>query len=147
MFTRYSEVNIPENYSGNRFRGITAEDTSTKVHKNEVYEASTSSVSPTFNTHINMQNSHAEHNDIELKSLEIEDNRAQDDSEAMVSLQNDNTEKRNIFQELTPFSKYLSKINGEDLLLIALIIFLSSDKNRSNNDVIILLALLLVYHS
>ena len=49
MFTRYSDINIPNNYSGNRFKKTTIEDTTMKIHESELKSEIKTSVSPTYN--------------------------------------------------------------------------------------------------
>ncbi|MBQ7788337.1 MAG: hypothetical protein IJ398_01635 [Clostridia bacterium] len=50
MFTRYKGIDIPKNYSGNRFR--VPIETEMKTHSGEIISASRTSVSPSFNNGI-----------------------------------------------------------------------------------------------
>ncbi len=50
MFTRYKGIDIPKNYSGNRFRAPI--ETEMKTHSGEIISASRTSVSPSFNNGI-----------------------------------------------------------------------------------------------
>ena len=47
MFTRYKSVEIPPNYSGNRFKSE-APETETKMHKPSALSSTKTSISPTF---------------------------------------------------------------------------------------------------
>ncbi len=155
MFTRYTGVDIPQNYSGNRFRKDLYEDTEMKVHSSSTEGAVKSSVSPSFEQRLNYQSNvmkkdetieNATENDIFYQDEE-ENNKEQPHNDSEQE-KNDNIQhSKSILKELSPFSEYLKNIKSDDLLLIALIIFLASEKNGSNGDVIILLALLLIYHA
>ncbi|MBQ4510444.1 MAG: hypothetical protein II984_06935 [Clostridia bacterium] len=149
MFTRYSNIEIPKNYSGNRFKKTIIEDTTMKTHENDMQGAVKSSVSPTYSEHLyqnevdssNISNDNDAfefQNDVTEQELEINDDIAEgQDSE----IANHNTEKSK--SSIVPFLDYFKDIKSDDLLLILLIIFLASDKSSHNNDIIMLLALLL----
>ncbi len=169
MFTRYSGVDIPQNYSGNRFRKKSIENTEMKVHTNQTQGAIKSSVSPSFenqfkdekfqsiNEEISLDNSKiteavAENEYFEGEIIDSDDSHEQIDVNLILQESNEQSSKpvnKSILGDLSlsPITEYLKSIKGEDLLLIALIIFLASDKNVSNNDILIILALLLVYHT
>ena len=159
MYTRYSGIDVPQNYSGNRFRKKAVEDTETKVHTSVTQGAVKSSVSPSFEKQFKSQQL-LEDDDISLENSKItedaaenEDNYNEFSDTSYQAEENEVTDSMNIHTgildnlNLSFIGEYLKSIKGEDLLLIALIIFLASDKNVSNNDIIILLALLLVYHT
>lgn len=168
MFTRYSGIEVPQNYSGNRFRKKSIEDTETKVHTNQAYSAVKSSVSPSFEYKYENERLSSDENDASIEneittdnyvSEEFSDNSSENSNENFNEAINDEEAKETNSKEINSNSSFLDNLNlsfmtdffkniqGEDLLLIALIIFLASDKNVSNNDIIILLALLLVYHA
>lgn len=144
MFTRYSGVDVPQNYSGNRFRKKTIEDTETKVHSSTL-GATKSSISPSFEKQLNQQ--FDEESDFQDTENSIENNEYILDESNSCERNDSNTSNNNVFKELSSFSNYFKNIKNDDLLLIALIIFLASDKGASNNDIIILLSLLLIYHT
>ena len=158
MYTRYSGVDVPQNYSGNRFRKKIIEDTETKVHSSITPGAVKSSVSPSFESQIKNDQIYQNNDENSLDYSETLDDVVENDDFNESAYQSNNEPKdkgndkivnKSILNELnlSPIAEYLKSIRGEDLLLIALIIFLASDKNISNNDIIILLALLLVYHT
>lgn len=160
MYTRYSGVDVPQNYSGSRFRKKIIEETEMKVHTSTAQGAVKSSVSPTFESQIKGEHLPITVSENDSDYSETVEDVAENDAsgEEYTSLQyevtkeNDDREQnigRSILNDLnlSSITEYLKSIKGEDLLLIALIIFLASDKDVSNNDIIILLALLLIYHS
>lgn len=137
MFTRYSNIDIPQNYSGSRFNKQVIEDTETKIHSTPIQGATKSSVSPTFEYNKAII---AEEEKIDEVSVPVED----DISSIEENANNDN--KDNSLSVLSQFTDYFKRINSDDLLLIALIIFLLNDHNMNNNDIIIILSLMLIYH-
>ena len=62
MFTRYSGIDVPNNYSGNRFKKTIIEDTTMKIHENEVKSEIKTSVSPTYNDWLHSNNDHSSYN-------------------------------------------------------------------------------------
>ena len=147
MFTRYSDIDIPKNYSGSRFKMSQIEDTTMKVHSSDMQGAVKSSVSPTYNEHLNQFIPQDSYN-YSQKSEEIannvnevmnEDNYSE--NELTTFPQEDKIAENN--RSLLPTFDFLKNINSDDLLIILLIIVLASDKSALNNDIIIILALLL----
>lgn len=147
MFSKYSNIDIPQNYSGNRFKNTQAYETTTKMHTPSDFSAVSSSVSPTY-----------ERQFFEDSTNEIEyENEIYDTEEACLSCDEGQSEEISVPEcsvissgcdssdnkGLSALHDIFSKISSEDLLLISLIIFLSVDKNINNNDIIILLSLLL----
>ena len=158
MFTRYSDIDVPKNYSGNRFKKSSFEDTTMKTHESEMQSATNTSVSPTFNERYN-------HIDYQTNKFQIQ-NKANDVNNEIYRNVNEqdyfatSNDNNNILEEkqvscrfndsnkdsATGFGSiidYLKDIKSDDLLIILIIILLASDKSTSNNDIIILLALLL----
>lgn len=135
MFSKYSSVEVPKNYSGNRFRQAQELKTETKTHFATNYSATKSSVSPSYHE----QNSYIDEvqDDIESKSFEDESIEQVEDIEKTY----DENQKSTF-----SFNDIIKSIDAEDLLLICLIIFLSADSGINNNDIVILLSLLLAYH-
>ena len=156
MFTRYSDIDIPKNYSGSRFKKTSFEDTTMKTHENEMQSATNTSVSPTFKERFSHSDYHAN------KLYQLEDNTEAISKEINPSVNKQNpllveesfleekqvnysTNNSNIDSKLgiNSIFDYLKDVKSDDLLIILLIILLASDKSSSNNDIIILLALLL----
>lgn len=151
MFTRYSGIEIPQNYSGNRFQRNEYVETDMKIHSSNIGGATKSSVSPSFEAQkiADFENKTENLTDITKDEVDINDNDEFED----ISLDTDESKCDNcdtpkgIFNELSSFSNYFKSLQSEDLILIALILFLASDGSIKNNDIIIILALLLVYHT
>ncbi len=173
MFTRYSGIEVPKNYSGNRFRRKSIEETDTKIHKSQPQDTVKSSISPSFEQ---AQSSPLDMNIMEqaevnyenedfIENVPSEDEEA-DKGEEKSSLEdsiessdninntlNDEVEQTSKKEALinqiksSPISDFLRFVKGDDLLLISLIVMLASEKSLNNYDIIILLALLLVYHT
>ena len=152
MFTRYSGIDVPNNYSGNRFKKTIIEDTTMKIHENEVKSDIKTSVSPTYNDWLYSNNDKSSFND--TSEITQEYNTFDEDLNKNESYENSENEKissniqaKELLKEenhnLERIKNYLKSIKTDDLILILMIIFLTSDKNADNNDVIILLALLL----
>ncbi len=156
MFTRYSNIEIPKNYSGNRFKKTIIEDTTMKTHENEMQGAIKSSVSPTYSEHL-YQNE-LDNSDISNHSDAVDNNisKEEDDRNIIENDINEDTEnnqgdecancdleKEKSKLSLAPIFDYLRDIKSDDMLLILLIIILASDRSAQNNDIIMLLALLL----
>ena len=154
MFSKYTGVDVPQNYSGNRFRKSTME-TKTNVHKAQEIRTPIStvktSVSPSFQDVIDKASEGVIVNDVEenlttqevdleekvLKSVDkteiLEDDEAKSPREPLDIIQ------------ASGIGQLLGAIGKDDLLLIALIVLLASDKGDMNLDAIVILALLL-YH-
>ena len=152
MFTRYSGIDVPNNYSGNRFKKTIIEDTTMKIHENEVRSEIKTSVSPTYNDWVYSNNSNSTYDNTsktiqECKMCDIDSN----ENELYENIENEeistNTQSKVLSKEenhnLEQIKNYLKSIKTDDLILILMIIFLASDKGTANNDIIILLALLL----
>lgn len=163
MFTRYSNIEIPQNYSGNRFKKNPIEDTTMKIHESEIKNEIKTSVSPTYNDWIYTKNSPSFSQITNTSPKENINLDIQNDNIHLEKTPNETTNKDNsqLFNtdfnddslaenkvaskkyDFTQILNHLKRIKNDDLLLVILIIFLASDKNIANNEVIILLALLL----
>ena len=165
MFTRYSNIEIPKNYSGNRFKTNIIEDTTMKIHESEIRSDIKTSVSPTYNEWIyaNNNSSHYPITDTsQEENLNFDDKETNKNTDEFFEKnyqkftennQIDNvnhsteainfSEKKNELFDFSQIPEFFKNIKNDDLLLIVLIIFLASDKSVANNEVIILLALLL----
>lgn len=137
MFSKYSNVEVPKNYSGNRFKHNYELQTETKTHVASTYSATKSSVSPAYQEQASYIEN-AQENDILNEEEEIESANQADENEEALSNEN----QKSSFS----LTDLFNGINAEDLLLICLIIFLSADSGINNNDIIIILSLLLAYH-
>lgn len=167
MFTKYTDIDLPKNYSGSRFKQSLA-DTRMKTHRAQDISASAPSiktaVSPSFQDIIDKTAKAAAvdeqpeeiyvNNDIieEITDQEAEksDEKAEDafNSLPIEAQPRHNEESNNDFFSLFKASglgKLLSNKSKDDFLLIALIALLASDGSGDNLDAIVLLALLLLY--
>ena len=150
MFTRYSGIDIPNNYSGNRFKKTIIEDTTMKIHENEIINDIKTSVSPSYNQWLYsnnnfIENSTNENHDDDLEISKEEKSYENDKNQTLLN----NTSEKNLLNEedniIDQIKNYLKNIKTDDLILILLIIFLASDKNSNNNDMILILAILLTF--
>lgn len=158
MFSKYSSIEVPQNYSGSRFRKSQEIKTETKTHPATDYSATKSSVSPTYKDRTEScteaQNDYCESPspcddctesysccDCESDCIDSEDTSYSCEDENKSCERKDDTKQGFLLGDM------LANINKEDLLLICLIIFLSADGGISNNDIIILLSLILAYHA
>ncbi len=156
MFSKYSSIEVPQNYSGSRFRKSTELKTETKTHPATDYSATKSSVSPTFKEstepYIDTHNGSCE---LPSPSEECMDSNCPKGDCANEGENDcyceDECNSCKICDESKQHGSLLSDLLGniktEDLLLICLIIFLSADGGISNNDIIVLLSLILAYHA
>lgn len=144
MFTKYNSVEIPQNYSGNRFKNFgetemkTHRAVSTPVQQSPIK----SSTSPTFQEVIDKTMNDAK--EVESDLLDISSK-----EEASYAPQlSDDTPNATDDDATNEFSlaRFVEKISKDDLLLIALIILFASDSSVSSYDTVIILALLLLYH-
>ena len=174
MFTKYTDINLPKNYSGSRFK---QELTDTKMKTHRAQDISTgksvikSAMSPTFQDIIDktVQESEEEKLDQSTVNEQVEEAYAdsieestdteqevQDSFEEIYESNNELTTvapTHNSKSEADFFSlfkesglgKLLSSAGRDDFLLIGLIALLASDGSGDNLDAIILLALLLLY--
>lgn len=170
MFTRYEGTNIPQNYSGSRFRSNEAPKEA--VHSTQqMANAVKSSVSPTFENAISL--SQELNRDIIFAPISdndedepLSDEATTDVGDMEEVLDNEDISYSESEARSTPEKQpldspksYLNQINtssigqflkhlkSDDLLLISIIVILASEKALSSYDTIILLALLLVYHA
>ena len=161
MFTKYKGVQIPQNYSGSRFK-VDELETEMKTHKpTPSYSSTKTSVSPTFHNAIN--NKYDEENQKTHEYVyENEDSEEyfDDENEAMYAPQkeektnnedceNEKENKKGIgafIDELKPFfNKLTSSISNEDLLLLGLILLLASEDSDEARGAILPLVLLFLY--
>lgn len=152
MFTKYNNVTVPKNYSGNRFRS-SAEEIPMKTHRADAISQSTgikTSVSPFYHSlneplveekpSPNVDLSYYEENDLDInESVEITDTPSakSDQSKSFPTSH---------FNGLDSLSKLFDNTSSDDLLLLSLILLLAGDDGKNRIDTITLLALLLMHH-
>lgn len=158
MFSKYSSIRVPQNYSGNRFKGGYDLPTETKTHSPSDNSAVKSSVSPVYQEQLDAYMGNESESEEEYSYIEEENDSYNDTSEANSEQEIPDPVDKNSQKECnqsdsckvdgkhSAFDELLKKFNSEDLLLVCLIIFLSADAGIENNDIIILLSLLLAYH-
>ena len=153
MFTKYNNVNIPKNYSGNRFRQ-NGEDTEMKTHRpissSTVPTTSTkTSVSPYFQAQLTENELPSEELFNSLDE-EIPEVRQEENSET-IDTPTDKIPKSPVESDSTSveenkLTQFLKNIKNDDLLLLALILLLANDNTENSADALAILALLLMYH-
>lgn len=104
MFTKYKGINIPENYSGNRFK--TPLETETKMHKPvSTYTGTRTSISPTFEEAMRQSRTprlvidDEADNEPNMSSEELEYESLQDEQESNSDLEGDTEEERIVYPE------------------------------------------------
>ena len=162
MFTRYKGINIPENYSGNRFKAPI--ETETKTHKptqSGVYGGTKTSISPIFESAIKERTYSNDINEAlyeptdsyqseEAYATSINESQGLDFNEEFIenqdsSSKNEDPKKNSILGDFASiFSQITSKIKQDDFIIIGVILLLLSEKGE-DKDVIIPLLLLLLY--
>ena len=154
MFTKYNNISVPKNYSGNRFRQV-SEDTETKMHRATVAnvkpnEAKTS-VSPYFQAQLTNSLSLAqEEDDRNTKNEEFLDT-VQEDVEEFNDTPADKSVEADISAPISNIAEnklmqLFKNVKNDDLLLLALILLFAKDNTENGTDALVILALLLMYH-
>lgn len=155
MYSRYSGISIPQNYSGSRFAPIS--EPSVKAHKPSLGGATKSAHSPSFVSSLYEEsNNEAIKNSSELEEEiieqepKIEEN--SDEQEALTKEDDVSCDKelcdtpvdaRERF-DLTKIKSVLAKFDKDALLILGLILLLMSDGDKNNDEIIAILALLLL---
>ena len=121
MFSRYTNYNIPKNYSGNRFQANDAYETSTKTHTYDEYGAISSSVSPTYEER-NTVAIQSVDNDVYLENG-IEDMPEESPLEPENLPANQGAKSETSPSVFETLGDIFSKISSEDLLILCIIIF------------------------
>ena len=170
MFTRYKGIDVPQNYSGSRFKSE-PQNTEMKTHKpSPVYSPTKTSISPSFERVVSQgyQNTFesspfkenidnvSDFNDFQEENNVLENEYFEPENEPLETYNESQreepdcapkTKKAGIFKELSPFiNKFFKNINSEDLLLLSLIILLFGEGNDESSDLIIPLLCLFLYH-
>ncbi|MBO5374792.1 MAG: hypothetical protein J6A54_05035 [Clostridia bacterium] len=167
MYSRYSNISIPENYSGNRF---SISEPETKTHRGELRGASRTTHSPSFIEATSKLQSEAQeienHNAIyddtecdvcdndepkestcvdcdECDKCKITEHHDETENKSEKPLCVDNIQKKSRF-DFSSIKSLLSGLDTDTLVILGLIILLMSDSDKSNDDVVAILALLLL---
>ena len=143
MFTKYTNMRLPQNYSGSRFKA-TAEDTEMKTHraKEAAIPINTvkTSISPFFqSSYLNEQASEPEAEDETFAEYEEIPDTTEVTKETLHEAVSEPGKPT-----LGDLSRLLEGLKSDDLLLLALIILLASDGGQGSMDTIAILALLLL---
>ncbi len=176
MFTRYKGIEIPQNYSGNRFKSeVPPPITETKTHKPTSYSPTKTSISPLFENALKTAdavsdfkkesyetdeefniisnddlNAYAENNEENLDAIEeIEKVNSIDCANESFDKEKRaiTHQKGNLLDEFKPLiGKIIGNVNSEDLLLLSLVVLLMGESNASSNELILPLLFLLLYH-
>ena len=161
MFTKYKGVQIPQNYSGSRFKADGLE-TEMKTHKpTPSYSSTRTSVSPTFQSAIDnrydrenqkiggyvYENEGKE--DYYNEENEVEGLAEENENTGDEACQNKTENKKGagaFIDEIKPFfNKLITAISNEDLLLLGLILLLASEDSDEARGAILALFLLFLY--
>ena len=159
MFTKYKGINIPENYSGSRFKA--PPETETKTHTPSslgVYSGTKTSISPAFEDALREKSSPKKEETFELFQepmleestgdapyFEEETTEKENERKApLLSRESTGNGSSRLFSEFgNLFSQISSKIKQDDLIIIAVILLLLSEENEDNYVILPLLLLLL----
>lgn len=149
MFTKYSGIDVPKNYSGSRFKQNL--ETEMKTHKAPIIQpaptVTKSSPQPSFQSIIDKAASgeketpsdYTEQTDAPSNEIPVPVSIIEPSRESEVDTHTDSSCVNSAISSL------LESLNGDDLLLIALIILLSGNEGYENKEIIVTLALLLLY--
>lgn len=154
MFTRYKGIEIPQNYSGNRFKSE-APITETKMHKPSMSYGTKTSISPTFESALRQDTSNELEAELENEFVDPVSNFSQNEidydenfsSPIEAPFVEEKVVKSSVLDDFKPLiSNIIKNVNSEDLLLLSLVILLMSDGNEDSSEIIIPLLLLFLYH-
>lgn len=158
MFTKYTDIDLPKNYSGNRFKQAIP-DTKMKTHRAQDSSAYNSvvktAVSPSFQDIIDKTAKESDSEPIEEDDKNItvstEEAPLENTTEADIPIdapprggEKMDENLLRLFKE-SGLGRLLNNKSRDDFLLIGLIALLASDGAGDNLEAIILLALLLLY--
>ncbi|MBE6673842.1 MAG: hypothetical protein E7596_01905 [Ruminococcaceae bacterium] len=164
MFTKYTDIDLPKNYSGSRFKQAIA-DTKMKTHRAQQVPpnatAIKTAVSPSFQDIIDKTAKASEPtNELSLNADAVaevqeapnendysEDALSDKETQIEAFAQQNERNDSDLFSlfKSSGLGKLLDNKSRDDFLLIALIVLMASDGAGDNLDAIILLALLLLY--
>lgn len=151
MFTRYKGIEIPQNYSGSRFKSD-APPTETKTHKPSASFATKTSISPSFENVLRQgENEELDTNyqNELVSSQDFYEDENYPSEEIIVPSEmpkESQIEEKSLFNEFKPLvSRIIKNVDSEDLLLISLVILLMNEENEGAGELILPLLLLLLY--
>ena len=148
MFTKYTGIELPQNYSGSRFKQDIAEDTEMKTHRGQISTVGgvvKSSVSPSFQSIIDnaVADNQATEDFSDAVSHESEEIECNPTVECnTVDTVSGATEKTTVEATL---KRFLDTIGKDEMLLLSLLLLFASDNQECSLDGIIIIALLLLY--
>lgn len=152
MFTKYTNVNVPKNYSGSRFSK--PPETEMKTHRAQDASPSNTvktSVSPYFHNtqeYLSSTDKAIETDSIVNFAIHSDDDITNIDTASPESIQEEVYEDEStsvVPSSITELSKILKNIKGDDILLLALILIFATDNGEGNPDILLILSLLLLY--
>lgn len=156
MFTKYANVRVPENYSGNRFKSPTIE-TEMKTHRSDGVHSTASpvktSLSPYFKSKLSSENderSTEELHEVTNGINEIYVNENQSTSTEINATPPEGNAQNSESSSVLPItakdlSRFLGNFKSDDILLLALILLVAKEGSEESTDALILLALLLLF--
>ncbi|MBO5262184.1 MAG: hypothetical protein J6B45_03970 [Clostridia bacterium] len=151
MFTKYNNLNIPKNYSGNRFKQPT-QDMGMKTHRAQETAPKSmvkTSVSPYAHEIFEQSHKSVEETEELIYNDQLETNEEKI-SEEIIHTPLEKTENCDSNIKDKPLAEkgithIFDNIKNDDLLLLSLILLLAKDNTEGGFDAIAILALLLMY--
>ncbi|MBQ8163224.1 MAG: hypothetical protein IJZ93_02515 [Clostridia bacterium] len=146
MFSRYSKIKVPQNYSGNRFN---IDEPEMKIHTPATQFSVKNAHSPTFSASMEdtsikedeyLSEVENDYEDFEEEQIDTYEDQEVIDTPTDVSPKSE--EKRGF--DISYLKNLISNINSEELLILGIILLIASDKDSSNDSLIWMLALLLL---
>jgi len=146
MYTRHTSINIPKNYSGNRFKQ--SEEIPVKEHRPIYTDAIKTAHSPIYSEELSKAEDVIQVEDT-IPTPVYEDAEPITEEELSSDIQpceECDSEPKDLFSHLSlPIKEILKSIDKEELLLIGLILLISAEKDNDNNTILTLLSLLLLH--
>lgn len=149
MFTKYTGIEVPQNYSGNRFKKE-VEKTEMKTHRGQISSPDSgikAAVSPSFQEVID--NAVSDKGDTEQYASFDEDDINQtteaplDEICDVVKTMSRDEEESNTIE--ATLKRFFDSIGKDELLLLSLLVLFASDNQDCGIDGVIIVALLLMY--
>jgi hypothetical protein len=147
MYSRYSGIKLPQNYSGSRF----VRETETKLHNASTLSGVKSSHSPSFVTSsrgdLPQKNEALTAENQENEALQNESFKI-DDTYADYDLQKNHDEVRKVsspsLDDGFSLKSIFENISSEELLILGIILLIATDKDGLSDSALWILALLLL---
>ena len=149
MFTKYTGIEVPQNYSGSRFKKE-VEKTEMKTHRGQISSSDSgikASVSPSFQEVID--NAVSDKADTEQYASFDEDDILNNIATPLdevcedVGVRTINEDTSHTVEDI--LKRFLDNIGKDELLLLSLLILFASDNQDCGIDGVIIVALLLMY--